>query len=1022
MARTPFRSFFSYRKVIELLLLLVGLVCTFLATWVFYLGQWLHLSVSFDPWLERNRCLIEFLCNSNWLMAHPLGVLFTIGALVAFSLAMWMEHRMPERWKTAMDTRQLLFTRVTLLALIVGSLILQVIQLLIEKTPPSGGIWLVGVFGLVGFGIALDARLPGLDKTLANLAAALGMMAMLLGAAGVILRTQNLLVAVTLFVVGMIVFAAGSRWATERGSSFSQTDRLLMVLLAFAHLALALIQVWSWRFAFIGDEWGFFEIARALNHGATELNWFEMRDSNGFHSVLSMQFQAWVMALFGENVAVWRLSSILPGVYAVPAVYVLGHWLGGQRAAVLGAGAFAVSHAILCFAMIPYNNTQAIFPLAVSAALFVFAIQRENSLRYLLIGMVLGLGFIVYGLARLAVIPVGIFWIFYQWPNLRVALRRAVEMGSGLLVVAAPILLNLASWQSLLKATPVQSEVSPEELSLTAQIVRNVISGLLAFLTNPSNTHFVIGPYVDPLTAVFVLIGLAYLLVTLGRQRSSAAWLIGAILLLVAMSGIQQYSRIATTRMFSSVFVLAVFAGIGGAALLRLVLPRIRWVQYGSVGALLIVMALINQYHIYNVTFPHSEKPNIPLIVQQFQETAAADGPGMPVFVIDNDPFNSILKLVLQAYDVGSERMMLVTEEEALQLPYVCDAGQAEAILIVPVNMSRSQEIQNRIADCWPGYERMALQNRADEITLYRFTSAAALSAADAARGRGQSDLPVLAAADIRALATAPDGSTFVLSSAERRVIHYSAEGRRLHSFGVEQENPIGIVVDGQGRIVVAGGDQKLVWYDARGDVIQSTSARRDLFRPFGLAVIGDELLVSDLERRQFARISAQGDLIETFAVPGIEWPAALVAAADQQSVWVYDAQPGMITAFSWPDRSILQQVRAYQSGAPEEVALALLPNQNILQSIPHQRRLIETNLSDQIVRTWSGFDQPTALAVNAMDQILVLERRLEEVHILPAAYPVPSAATNADRDRPQIGSQPRSSESPLSPVSTPSP
>jgi hypothetical protein len=726
MTFSPFRALFSYRKIVELLLVLVGLVCVFLAAWIFYFSNWFHFTASFDPWLERNRCLIESWCNARLLMAQPLGVLFAVGALACFSLAMWLEHRMPQRWKEAMDSQQLLFTRVTLLILIVGAVVLQAVQLLHEKTLPSDLVWLVGVFSLFGFGIALDGRLPGLDKTLANLVIALGLMTVLLGAAGILLRGENLLLAAVIFIIGLLVLALGSRWATQLGSSFSQVDHLLMLLLAFAHLALALLQVWSWRFAFIGDEWGFFEVARVLNHGATELKWFETRDSNGFHTVLSMQFQAWVMALFGENVAVWRFSSVLPGVYAIPAIYVLGHWLGGRRAAVLSAGMFAVSHAILCFAMIPYNNTQAIFPMAVSAALFVFAIQRENSLRYLLIGMVLGLGFIVYGLARLAIIPIGIFWLFHQWPNFRVALRRAIEIGSGMIVVAAPILLNLESWQSLLKATPVQSEVAPEELSLVAQIVRNVISGLLAFLTNPSNTHFVIGPYVDPLTAVFVLIGVGYLIVTIGRQRTATAWLVGSILLLVAISGIQQYSRIATTRMFSSVFIFALFAGIGGAVLLKLILPPIRWVQYGSIGALLIALAFVNQYHIHNVTFPNSEKPNVPLIVQQFQESASTRGEGMPVFVVDNDPYQSILKPILQAYDVGQERIMLITEEEALQLRYLCDVGQSEAILIVPVTMPRLQEIRDRIASCWPDYQQTALQNRADEITLYRFASAAA--------------------------------------------------------------------------------------------------------------------------------------------------------------------------------------------------------------------------------------------------------------------------------------------------------
>ncbi|MEZ4727880.1 MAG: glycosyltransferase family 39 protein [Caldilineaceae bacterium] len=991
------------------------------------MSPWLHFSADFDPWLEQNRCLIEAWCDTNVLIAPPLGVLFALGAFGAFALTMWMEHGMPLRWKTAMDTHQIIFIRITLLLLMMGAVTFQAIQLLYYHTSPSALVWLIGVSSLFAFGLALDWRQTNWHNTLANLLVILGLMILLLGAAGLLLRVDPYHWAVILFGGGLAIFTLGSRWAAKIGSSFTPTDHVLIILIACTHLALALMYAWSWRFAFIGDEWGFFEVARALNHGATDLKWFETRDSNNFHTVLSMQFQAWVMRLYGEDIATWRLSAVLPGAFSVPAIYVIGHRLGGRHAAVLSAGAFAVSHTLLCFAMIPYNNTQALLPMTAGVALFIFAIQRESTLRYLLIGMVLGLSFIVYGLARLAVIPVGMFWLFYSWPNFRTAFRRLVEIGSGALVVAAPILLNLNSWQSLLKATPVQSEVAPTELTLAAQIVRNVLSGLLAFLTNPANTHFVIGPYVDPLTAVFVLIGVCYLVVTIGRQRIPTAWLLGSLLLLVAMSGIQQYSRIATTRMFSSVAIFAVYAGIGGAAFLKLLLPTNRWVQYGGVGVLLAALIVVNQYHITNVTFPNSEKPNIPLIVQQFQESAASDGSGMPVFVVDNDPANSMLKLILQAYQVGQERIMLLTEEEALQLPYVCDAGQAEALFIMPTEVSKAQEIRNRLTSCWPNLQETPLRNRAEETTLYRFASAAAqlaLKLAPQERQHAEVGVSNLLIRGAQALTVAPDDTTFVLSAAKQQVIRYSARVQQLHAFSITQRHPSAIAVDEAERIVVVGGEDKLVWYDFAGNVLQKTSAGRELYRPFGLAVINQqELLVTDLDRRQFARISAQGELIETFVVPGIEWPAALAVSDDQQSAWVYDAQLGTVTKISLPSRTILQQVSSRHTGAEDAVALTLLPNQHLLQTVPQQRRLIERDPQGEIIRIWSGFDQPTALAANADSQIFVLDRKLEEVYILPALYtsaPEPDLVRTAPVSQKQYRPTATAPESPLSPLATP--
>jgi sugar lactone lactonase YvrE len=578
----------------------------------------------------------------------------------------------------------------------------------------------------------------------------------------------------------------------------------------------------------------------------------------------------------------------------------------------------------------------------------------------------------------------------------------------------------------LLKATPVEREVSAAELSVAAQIGRNVISGFLAILTNPTNSHFVIGTYVDPLTALFVLIGVSYLLVTFGRQRTMTAWLIGSLLLLVAISGIQQYSRIATTRMFSVVGIFAIYAGVGSTTLLHFLLPNKRWLHYGAILLFLAAITAINQYHITHVTLPNSEKPNIPLIVQQFQESATDDGYGMPVFVIEQDPANSLLKLVLQAYQIRRERIMLLTAEEALQIPYLCEAGQSEAMLIMPVTTVQSAELRNRVASCWPGYQETPLYNRVTEITLYRFTSAAAQAALQLApeeRSRTTAPQPALTMRGAQSVAVAPDGALYVLSAAVQKVLRYAPNGQATTVFSIQQRNPTALVVNQKGELIVAGGQEKVVWYDTKGKVIQKSSAVKELHRPFGLVVIDDnELLVSDLERRQLVHLSAGGHLLQTITIPEIGWPSALALTPNRQSIWIYDAQYGMITEVALSTYTVLRQISAHQIGAEENVALAVLPNQNLLQTVPDQRRLLEVSPTGEIVRAWSGFDQPTALAVSADTQIFVLERKLEEVHRLPALYTTGfDLADSTTAGRQQRSDTTTTGVSPLSPLPTPS-
>ncbi|MBX3012140.1 MAG: hypothetical protein KF832_11570 [Caldilineaceae bacterium] len=906
--------------------------------------------------------------------------------------------------------RQTFFVQLLLVLAASGAVLWQALQLLYYQTQPASTVWLIGVVSLFAYGLTLERAQATLRNTSANLLLILGLLLTLLGSGSLLLQSEHWVWSALFLGLGSLLFALGSRWATRLGSAFTQVDHAAMLLLAIFHLWLALRYVWSWRFAFIGDEWGFFEVARALNHGASDLTWFATRDSNSFHTVLSIQLQAWVMALVGENVAAWRFSAILPAALSLPAIYVVGHWLGGRQTALLSAIVFAVSHTLLCFAMVPYNNTQALLPIAGSMALFVFAVQRPGSLRFFLVGMMLGASFIVYSLGRLAILPVGIFWLCHAWPNFRVALRRLVEIGSGLVVVAAPILMNLANWKALLKATPAQSEALAEGLTLTEQITRNVLSGLLAFLSNPANTHFVIGPYVDPLSAIFVLIGVSYLIITIGRKRATTAWLIGSLLLLVAMSGIQQYSRIATTRMFSSIIIFALYGGVGGTLFLRYMLPKPGNWQLGGVLIVLVALTALNQYQIQQVTFPNSEKPDITLIVQQFQESGATDGSGMPVFVIDSDPYNSLLKLILPAYAIRPERIILLTAEESLTLAHFCRAGEGEALLIMAANLPAAAAVRQQVARCWPESTETPLRNRAEETSLYRFATAkanASLQREAQSRPRSLITPARIEIPGVRALSAAPDGSVFVLIPRKRQVQHYAATGQRLHTFAVEQRDPTALAVDQQGRIIVAGGEAKLVWYDQQGNVLQKTAASRELYRPFSLGVINQqEIVVTDIDRRQVAHLSATGDLIQSFAVPGITLPAALAVAPDGEHLWIYDAQSGYFGEVSLPEQRLIRLIPAWQSGAEDAVALAWLPNQQLLQTQPNQRRLLAVDEQGTTTQIWSGFDRPTAIAMAGNQRLFVLERNLEQIHILPASTGEPLP-------------RPSSPASPLSPLPT---
>ena len=109
----------------------------------------------------------------------------------------------------------------------------------------------------------------------------------------------------------------------------------------------------------MGDEWGFYALARDMLTRPEAHTVFGLTDSNSYHTEFSSWLQAWVMALAGEDVYGWRLSALLPLVLSVPALYAFAHWLVGRPAAVLAASALAGSHFLLGFTKVAYNNSQA---------------------------------------------------------------------------------------------------------------------------------------------------------------------------------------------------------------------------------------------------------------------------------------------------------------------------------------------------------------------------------------------------------------------------------------------------------------------------------------------------------------------------------------------------------------------------------------------------------------------------------------------------------------------------------------
>jgi hypothetical protein len=882
-------------------------------------------------------------------------------------------------------------TRFLLLASLVGfgAIVYQTYRTLSGDTPETL-VWLVGIGAFLLAAILWDVANPSdLVRTFADISVAGGMALIVLGE-GCLMAGRT--AAVPLLASGGLAFAAGNWGAVRTGSSIRPFEHIAVLALMLTTLGIAMSRAWSWRFACVGDEWGFWEVARALIHQPDAFKLLGLRAPNDYHTIFSSAVQAWVMRLAGEDVFGWRLSSVLPFVLSVPSIYVLIRWLAGREAAFLGAALFASSHMLLTFSMVAYNNTQALLSLTLALGTFAFASQRASVLRYLLVGVALGLVFFVFGLARLAVVPVGLFLLAFAWPSRKCTLPGWVPVAVGGLAVSAPMLFNLTNWQAMLKATPLRSEVASRGVRVSAQMARNTVRGSLAFLSGSGSTHFIAGPHTDPLTALLMLVGLGYVLAGWVSCKRARVWLLSSGLFVAAVSAIQQYGSVANTRMFILPSVYAVFAGLGGAALARLLMPEGAMARSALLGTLAVVGLGLNLFHLDWISLPNSSQRVETLMVQQLQVTQALDRGGMPTFIIMRKPRTRCQNMSARAYDVGRERLIFLESAEALVLPHLCLLGEQPAMLLVDARDSQVDALRRRIAACWPGYEESAVLDHMWETRLYRFLTAEGqqeLKRLMAQRHSDRQKPDTLAVVDPGDIVVDSKGTVYVLSLTEGRVYRFAPDGRLLGHFLLAQDAPSAMALTPEGLLLIgsAGTGSRLVWYKADGTVIRRSDSNLAIDMPRGLAVgaNGEIFVAGGTRAHSVVHLSPRGEVIGKLTGGGrIKRPCS-VALGPDGSIWVLNAG-GQLLQLS-PQDEVLTILSVPETSPGQPWRMLLASNGDLIMTEPDAQRVVRRDEQGRVLRVWSGFEGPIGLGTDAAGRLFVSDWSLDQVGILPSSW-----------------------------------
>ncbi len=178
--------------------------------------------------------------------------------------------------------------------------------------------------------------------------------------------------------------------------------RQIPAVLWVINLAIVLytININSWAFSVIGDDFAFFNHALRILELEKPLQIvariFDGQAVYSTHPYLSSSLQALSMALFGSDNFGWRFSNLFLAALSIGLFFLFFKRFLNSPIAIVTAILLAGSSYLMTFGKIGYNNLQALFTLALGLWAAAWAVQSNRPLAYVATGLSIGLCFYVY--------------------------------------------------------------------------------------------------------------------------------------------------------------------------------------------------------------------------------------------------------------------------------------------------------------------------------------------------------------------------------------------------------------------------------------------------------------------------------------------------------------------------------------------------------------------------------------------------------------------------------------------------
>jgi hypothetical protein len=172
--------------------------------------------------------------------------------------------------------------------------------------------------------------------------------------------------------------------------------------------------------------------------------------------------------------------------------------------------------------------------------------------------------------------------------------------------------------------------------------------------------------------------------------------------------------------------IYAIYGGIGGAALARLLIPQGDRARTFFLALLAASALALGQYHIERVSLQRSDDMYTPyaLMVRQVQPAE----PTLPVFLFQPPNADGTLHAIMTAYELDWDRMAQITLAELKSAENrLCAVGgdsAGAAMFLASVKTEGADEALALVQACWPDSETTRLNTPWDDVMLYRVTTA----------------------------------------------------------------------------------------------------------------------------------------------------------------------------------------------------------------------------------------------------------------------------------------------------------